>query len=142
MEPKEKKILIYTGVGVLAIAGIYLLTKNDNSGAKDDPTGNGEIGIGDVGANFNAAKVANELYDIMGATIPNKTGIFNALRSVNQTQFGEVIKAFGTKKYNETFGNTLEAIFQTLPYRNLQYWLKSELGSEIQTLKLKYPKYL
>lgn len=142
MNPKEKKILIYGG-SAAALIGTYLyLTKNDNSGGTTDPTGNGEVQPGDTAANFNAKKVANELYQIMQFTVPNKTAIFNALRTVNQEQFGQVIKAFGKNKYNDKFGNTMEGFWETLVYRDLPYWLKAELGNEIQTLKLKYPKYL
>lgn len=142
MDPKEKKILIYGGTAVALIGGYLYLTKNDNSGGKGDPTGNGETQPGDIAANFNAKRVANELYEIMSYNVPNKTGIFNALRTVSQDQFGEVIKAFGKNKYNDLFGNTMEGFYQTLVARDLIYWLKAELGNEIQTLKLKYPKYL
>lgn len=142
MNPKEKKILMYGGVAVILIGGYLYLTKNDNSGGAVDPTGNGNVTPGDVAASFNAKKVANELYEIMSYTVPNKTGIFNALRMINQDQFGEVIKAFGKNKYNDLFGNTMEAFYETLTARDLIYWLKKELGNDIQTLKLKYPKYL
>lgn len=134
---------MYGGGAAILIGGYLYFTKNDNSGGSDDPTGNGDISSpGNISDNFNAKKIANELYEIMSYTVPNKTGILNALRSVTQDQFAEVIKAFGKNKYNSTFGNTLEAFYQTLPAKDLIYWLQKELGNEIQTLKLKYPKYL
>jgi hypothetical protein len=142
MKANEKNILIGGGILAVLVGGYFLINQNDNSGGAVDPTGNGAVQPGNAASNFNAKKVANELYDLMSFTIPNKTGIFNALRTVSQDQFGEVIKAFGKNKYNDLYGNTMEAFWETLTPRDLVYWLKQELGNEIQTLKLKYPKYL
>ena len=66
--------------------------------------------------------------------------IVSELTGVNQSQFAQVLAAFGKKPYylfgsNEWFGTPT----------NLVGWLKEELGvtsSQYRTLKLKYPNYL
>lgn len=142
MTEQNKKYLIYAAVAVaVATGGYFLLNKNDNSGVSQDPTGNGGY-IPDNPATFDAKKVANELYRLMANVIVFRDEIFEVLRTVNQQQFGLVFTEFGKQKYNNFLGNNQEPLWTTLDKYDLAYWLKKEMGSDYQTLKLKYPQYL
>lgn len=141
MTPKEKKILAYTAGGLLAVTSIFLLTRNKTEkGNYSEPTGNGSVNA----PTFNANTVMNKLLDAMKTTGTDEQAIFKALTNVNQTQFGQVVKAFGIRQYNATFGNQINyfPVYQ-LPYVNLKGWLRNELSDEnYSTLQKKYPNYL
>lgn len=144
MDPKQQKKLI---TGLAIAGGLYMLYKiytADNGGTPWDPTGNTSPNP-HVGSNFNAAKVANDLYEAMRYSGTDEEAIMQTLRYVTQDQFAKVVVAFGEKQYNRTLGNQINptAWFTELPFVGLAGWLKNELSnSEYHTLKLKYPKYL
>ena len=154
MTPAQLKNLKY-GIGGLAVIGlIYFVTKdNGNSSlSAEDPTSNGEVTNPGNTISFNAVKVANELWDEMNgigfASIISGNGderdnIFSILKNVNQTQFGQVVTAFGKKGYNTTFGGTYFGFWETIEYHSLQKILKTELlASDYASLRAKYAKYL
>lgn len=154
MTPAQLKNLKY-GIGGLAVVGlIYFATKdNGNSNLSvEDPTGNGDVTNPGNSTSFNAVKVANELYDemkgigfasVISGNGDERDNIFSILKNVNQTQFGQVVSAFGKKGYNTTFGGTYFAFWETAEYHTLPKILKTELlASDYASLKAKYPKYL
>ena len=147
MTPNQKNIAYVAGGLVVALIGYNMFLKSDNGGSAEDPTGNGGItnpgsGTGN-GASFNAVNVANALYDAMKTTGTNESKILTVLQNVNQPRFGEVVKAFGKKSYNDTFGNQINYGIFPLPMHDLPYWLESELSEEeYNILFMKYPNYL
>ncbi|MFN3753310.1 hypothetical protein [Flavobacterium sp.] len=141
MTPKEKK---YLTIGVSAVAGISVLIlltrKKTETGTYSEPTGNGTVNA----PTFNAVTVMNKLLNAMKTTGTDEAAIFKALTNVNQTQFGQVVKAFGIRQYNSTMGNQINyfPVYQ-LPYVNLKGWLENELSDEnYSSLQKKYPNYL
>lgn len=143
MTPKEKKYLNYGVYGAVAIGALYLIfgSKTESGGGSADPTGNGSVSPGNF--EFNAATVANQLYNAMKDTGTKTNLIFSALANVSQDNFAKVITAFGKRSYNDTFGNQINFGIFPLPLHGLVYWLESELSEEhYETLRQKYPKYL
>ncbi len=142
MTPQELKYS-KIGVGVL-IAGViayFVFKKDDNQGTGIDPTNNGNGGTNSGNYIFNPTKVANELYDAMKTANFGHKNIMVILQRINQSQFGQIVTAFGRKSYNDITGNQY-GVF-TLPLVGLQGWLKSELSEDdYRTLKYKYPNYL
>lgn len=156
ISPQNKKILI--GVGVVAVVGVgyYLATKNNTTGGSSwdgatDPTGNGSVTTPGAVA-FNASKVASDLWEelkptgfasIISGNGDERDNIFRILAKVSQTQFGQVVKAFGKKGYNDFWGGTSFAIWSDITYFGLPYILKKELtAADYNVLKQKYPQYL
>lgn len=145
--PKQSKN-IKIGVGVLLTAIIAYLAlkpkKQDTGGLPYDPTNNNDTGSGNNNTGsgntylFDPVVTAEKLYKAMkdiGTDVPK---IFEALKNVNQTQFKQVIDAFGERNYNFVTGNTMSFVKHPLVY-----WLDSELSSsDYETLALKYPNYL
>lgn len=163
MTTQDKKYLTYGAVGVGLVAAYFIFFNNSEPGTGNgvDPTGNGSIspnggnnGNGGVATTFNAHKVAVELYDLMKptgfASFVSLNGdeadlIIDTLTKVNQSQFGEVVKAFGKLPYNSTFGNQSFMLWSDPTNYDLVFWLKTELGvasETYKTLKAKYPNYL
>lgn len=127
----QKKI----GLGVLAAIILYFVTKpptTDSSTGGADPTGNG--GTTQPGTNiFDAKAIADGLFDAMDGAGTDEAEIQNLLRTVSQSQFALVFKAFGKRD---------KGIFST-DLKDLKYWLKDELNSsEYNALRLKYPNNL
>lgn len=147
MTPNQLK---YTKIGIAVVIGGFIIYKmipaSDSTGGATDPTGNGTLPAGSNPAfTFNAQKVANDLYDAMKTANFSHGDIIPILQRVSQTQFGQVVTAFGKRKYNSITGNTYTDIFgiYDLPAVDLKGWLKSELStSDYNFLKLKYPNYL
>lgn len=137
----EKYIKIAAGCVAVLVLYKMLVPKSDTSGSTEDPTGNGGTTT-TPGYVFNAGKVANELWRAMKDMGTDEDAIVSALTPVNATQFTQVIAAFGSQPYNSTMGNQLVYVpFTSLPKKNLQYWLKSELStSRYNILKMKYPQ--
>jgi hypothetical protein len=140
---KQKKIAIIGGVLALATVGYFTFKKkSDGSTGVDDPTGNNGTGNGGGSVStFSATNVANNLFALMDMFGTKETEIIAELTNVSQTQFAQVIGAFGLKNYNTWTGAD---DFGGSPL-GLVGWLKEELGvtsSEYRTLKLKYPNYL
>lgn len=138
---KEKKIGIVAGVLALITIGYFVFKKpKDGSTGYDDPTGNNDTGGGAI-STFNAQTVANNLFALMDMFGTKETEIIAELTNVTQTQFAQVIGAFGLRNYNSwTGGDDLGG-----SPLGLVGWLKEELGvtsEEYRTLKLKYPNYL
>ena len=152
MTEQQQKYLKYGGIAVVSGVILYALLKptSTTSGALEDPTGNGGVSNPDNFA-FNAATTANKLYEAMRPsgyanilTNPNEeTKIFDALKNVSGSQFGQVVTAFGRKTYNSTFGNQYFALWSDPEYHGLQHWLETELAEEkYNTLQMKYPNHL
>jgi hypothetical protein len=155
MTPQEIKYLKIGGAVLGAGVVLYLIfgDKFDNSsaGAENDPTGNGGVSNPTGTSNFNAKNIANDLYENMQESgfasfmNPNeRDNIFNVLKNVSQTQFGQVVTQFGRKSYNESMGNQLVYTpWGTLPLFGLKTWLKTELtDADYNLLRKKYPNYL
>ena len=138
----QKKIAIIGGV--LALVGVGYLAfrkKPDGSTGGDDPTGNNNTGGGSSVATFNAKTIADNLYALMDMFGTKETEIIEELTNVTQSQFNQVVTAFGKKNYNTWTGAD---DWGGSPL-GLVGWLKEELGvtsEEYRTLKLKYPNYL
>ena len=137
----QKKIAIVGGVLALVTVGYLLLKKKpDGSTGYNDPTGNNDTGGGTI-STFNATTSANNLKALMDMFGTKETEIVSELTNVTQTQFAQVIGAFGLKNYNSWTGGD---DWGGSPL-GLVGWLKEELGvtsEEYRTLKLKYPNYL
>lgn len=142
---EEKKYLKIGGIVAGSLLVIYLLFKKpaENGGNQNDPTGNNGSsgsGYGDNSLPFNAKSVAANLFELMDVYGTKEDEIIAELTNVTQTQFAQVVSAFGKKPYylfgsNDWFGTP----------QGLKYWLQEELGvtsSYYRTLKLKYPLYL
>ncbi len=140
MTPKEKE---YAKYGVIALGSgllVWLLARkpNESGGTQTDPT-NGNTG-GGYSIPFNAASVAENLFQLMDGYGTKEDQIIAELTQVTQAQFAQVVQAFGKKPYylfgsNDWFGDL----------QGLKYWLQEELGvtsDYYRTLKLKYPNYL
>lgn len=143
MTTKNKTYLIYGGVAIVAGALLYAFwTKTENIGGTVDPTGNGTVNPGENTV-FDAKKVATELLEAMRYSGTETGDIAASLRTVSQSQFGQVVKAFGKQPYNKVLGNQRTVPFYSLDKLDLKTWLKEELSSkEYLVWKLKYPNYL
>ncbi|WP_157499525.1 hypothetical protein [Flavobacterium commune] len=138
---QEKKNLTI-GIAV-AIGGIVLYTVlRPKTESFADPTGNGTYIPGQVA--FNAKSVAGSLYNAMKDMGTDEEAIIEILKPVNQTQFAQVVTAFGRKSYNTVTGNQYSFDpFSSLPLLGLKDWLFNELsGKEYAILRLKYPYHL
>lgn len=141
MTPKETKNL-KIGAGVIAGLGLLyflVIKKNDNSGSSQDPTGNnGNIPEVPV---FNAYKTSSALYLAMKDMGTDEEAILEILKYVNQNQFAQVIKAFGTLNYNPITGDQRSYNpFSPLTKYGLKFWLNNELSTqEYAILRTKYP---
>ncbi len=134
MTPQNKTYL-YIGIGAAALIATYFLLnrKESNGSGTTDPTGNGTTPVGDIN-NFDAAHIADLLEDAMEFWGTYDDALISLLRTVNQDQFGQIVKAFGKRNYGTWPFNSDET---------LQYWMKEELSAaQYNTWKLKYPKYL
>ncbi|MFZ4680129.1 MAG: hypothetical protein ACOYLP_08175 [Flavobacterium sp.] len=130
----------------VALAGLSILVIAVSQ-AKKDKNGNAYLNQGISTESFNAKEIAEVLYNAMKEanftnTEKRKT-IFTTLTGVSQAQFSWIIKAFGSRYYNTTSGNTYFAFWQTPSKHPLKTWLKEELSeSDYNLLKSNYPKYL
>lgn len=146
MKPENKKIAYWALGGIAALFVIPALLQKDRGGAEEDPTGNG--GVPDAsngGYVFNARKVADELYRAMESWGTDEDAILASLKRVNQSQFGQVVTAFGRKQYNPFTGDQYDynPFDGQLEFYGLASWLKSELSaSSYNTLRNKYPNHL
>ncbi len=144
MTSEDKKNL-KLGVALVAGAGLlYLLfgKSGDNSGSINDPTGNGTyLPTTSV---FNAKSVSLSLYDAMKESGTEEEAILEALKTVNQAQFGQVATAFGKRFYNTITGNQYSFNpFSPLPKLPLKTWLNEELSvKDYAILRNKYPNFL
>ena len=140
MTPQQKEYLKYGTIAVGSGLLVWLLVgkSKESGGAQTDPT-SGNTG-GGYTTSFNAASVAENLFQLMDGYGTKEDEIIAELTQVTQTQFGQVVQAFGKKPYylfgsNDWFGDL----------QGLKYWLQEELGvtsDYYRTLKLKYPSYL
>lgn len=137
---ESDKIIGYSvlalGVGVVIFAIVSTSKSKKSQSYLDAPT---------AGSNqsFNAKKIAETLYDAMkGINFTNDEKndiVFSTLTGINQTQFGEIFKAFGSRRYNTITGQASTGIYSY----NLRTWLKEELSaSSFRQLQESYPKYL
>lgn len=142
---KNKKPLV---IGLVAVCAYVIARKTFFK--QEDPTGYvpggtyspGQSGYPSTQIQFDAAKVANQLYLAMKDMGTDESSIMSALRNVNESQFAQVIQAFGSKPYNTYLGNQQSFGFGLDSYE-LPFWLENELStSEYNTLKLKYPNLL
>lgn len=131
-EPDKKNIQI--GLGVIA-GGLLLYFIFRNKTEKYDPTGNPDyIPTQPI---FNAKAVAENLYDAMKDIGTDEEAILETLKTVTQSQFAQVVEAFGRKEYNTYIGNQSGLGLTKHP---LKVWLKEELSvKDYAILKLKYP---
>jgi hypothetical protein len=146
MTPQQNKQIQYGGIALVALGlGYYFFfyNKDNSGGAYNDPTGNGTINNPGT-SNFSAKNIADTLLEAMAKSGTDEDAIIAILKNVNQDQFGLVVKAFQFVQYNDVLGNQINFNpFTQLPYRDLKFWLKSELSTkEYGILRLKYPKYL
>jgi hypothetical protein len=142
-DKKQAKILAGVVAGGLLLYFVFR-TKPDSAGGGQyqDPTGNSGYNPGSTA--FNAKNVATVLYDAMKDNGTDEEVIIEALKTVNQSQFAQVIAAFGKLNYNTITGNQYNFNpFEVLPKLGLKVWLKEELSAkEYAILKLKYPNQL
>ena len=135
MTPEQSENLKLGGAVVAGGILLYLLfgTKKDNSGGANDPTQNGTyIPV----STFNAANVAEGLFDAMNRLGTDETAVLEILKTVSSAQFAQVAAAFGFKPYNAWTGNDYGFGLNSLP---LKAWLKEELSaSDYVILKSKY----
>lgn len=137
MTPQNKKKLIYTGVGLLAVSVIYMVFFRNSSTSPG--SGSNEFPAFD----FNAKEVANDLFLTMRELGTEEADIVSILKQVDESQFAKVFSAFGKKPYNKTTGNQYEVIGFPLKVYDLKVWLYEELSdADYKILKYKYPKYL
>lgn len=147
MNELQKKQALY-GFGILGILWLIFRkpsTDSTTSIGSEDPTGNGSSTPNTPMYVFNAAKVADELYEAMRYNGTDEDAIMSALQHVNQTQFAQVFSKFGKIQYNKTLGNQVNptAWIDDLPFVDLRGWLKNELSdADYKILRLKYPSYL
>lgn len=142
MTTKQKEYVKYGGIAIGTGLLVWLIaSKKETGGTQQDPTsGNSGSNTGGNYIPFNASAVADNLFQLMDGFGTKEDEIIAELTQVNQSQFGQVVQAFGKKPYylfgsNDWFG-TLQG---------LKYWLQEELGvtsDYYRTLKLKYPNYL
>lgn len=127
------------GAGILVY---FIFIKRKENTINGDPTGNGS-NIPAYGV-FNAMNVATNLYDAMKNMGTDREAIFEILKTVNQSQFGQVITAFGKLNYNPVTGDQRNYNpFGVLTKYDLKFWLKSELSNaDYIQLRNKYPNYL
>ncbi|MEN2415538.1 hypothetical protein [Flavobacterium mesophilum] len=133
-DKKNAKIL----AGVVA-GGLLLYFIFRNKDEKFDPTGNPDyIPPQPI---FSAKNIAQTLYEAMKDSGTEEDAIFEALKTVTQAQFTQVVEAFGKKPYNTTTGNQYNFNpFSDLPKLDLKTWLKEELSvKDYAVLKMKYP---
>lgn len=137
---ESSKIIGYSvlalGVGVVIFAIASKSNAKKSQSYLDAPSGG-------LDQPFNAKKIAETLYDAMkGINLTNdqkNETIFTALTGINQTQFGLIFKAFGSRRYNTITGQSATGIYSY----NLRTWLKEELSaSSFKQLQESYPKYL
>jgi hypothetical protein len=144
MNPIDQKNLKNAAIVIAGLGLLYFLfgKKTDNSGSTQDPTGNG--GYVPVPTVFNAKNTATALYEAMKDSGTEEEAILEILKYVNQSQFAQVVTAFGSLNYNELLGNQLSTNpFTPLPKVNLKGWLKEELSAkDYAILRAKYPYYL
>ncbi|WP_130736736.1 hypothetical protein [Flavobacterium sp. J27] len=145
MKLTNQQIKYAKRIGGISLAGFLLYLffkpkKQDTGGLVTDPTNNNDTWGNNNNTNtyFDPQKVAENLYLAMKDLGTDEDLIFSSLKNVNQSQFSQVVEAFGVRNYNPFSGNTLSFVKHPL-----SVWLKSELSdSEYNTLKLKYPNYL
>ena len=155
MTLQQQKYLKYSaGAAIVGLAVYFVFFKGKENGPGGyDPTGNGGNGTNPGGVVFNAKKTATDLWEILmqtgfaGAWInsDDAQSILEILTPINETQFGQVITAYGQLNYNTTLGNQSFMPWSTPTKHGLVAVLKNELppNTEIyRTLKSKYPKYL
>lgn len=141
----QEKEQLKTGAYVVA-AGLFLYfvfrKGKENSGAIDDPTGNGTYTP--TLPTFNAKIVAENLYDAMKDSGTDEESILETLKTVSPAQFAQVVIAFGSRYYNTVTGNQYNFNpFASLPKLPLKTWLKEELSTkDYALLRAKYPNYL
>lgn len=138
---EQKKIGIVAGILAVITIGYFAFRKKpDGSTGGDDPTGNNDTGSSNT-STFSAKNIADNLFALMDMFGTKETEIIAELTNVTQTQFAQVIGAFGLRNYNSWTGAD---DWGGSPL-GLVGWLKEELGvtsQEYRTLKLKYPNYL
>lgn len=131
-EQETKYLKIGGGILLASVLLYFLLSKNPDSGASEDPTQNS-------GIPFDPKMIASNLLLYMDKWGTDEEEIIAELSNINQTQFGQVFTAFGKKNYNswtggDDYGGSLQ---------NLKYWLREELSDfYYDSLKLKYPNFL
>ncbi|WP_163398154.1 annexin [Flavobacterium fluviatile] len=125
---------IKIGLGVVA-GGLLLYFIFRNKTEKYDPTGNPDyIPAQPV---FNAKNIAENLYEAMKDIGTEEDAILETLKTVTQSQFAQVVEAFGKKEYNSWTGNQVGFGLTKEP---LKVWLKEELSvKDYAILKMKYP---
>ena len=137
---KEKKNLQMAAAVVAGGVLLYVVFSKKTE-TTPDPTGNGAYTPINV---YNPQKVATALYETMKDMGTDEEAILEILKPINQSQFAQVIQAFGKLNYNTTTGDQRNYNpFAVLPKLGLKDWLKSELSlKEYSVLRLKYPNSL
>ena len=136
MTQKQQNIAL--GVSVLGIIGYFAFFHGTTTGNGVDPTGNG---TGNDNSNFNAFRVATDLYDAMKESGTDEDAIVGILTNVSPAQFDLVFKAFGSLAYNPNLGNQWG--IWALDKYDLKGWLKNELSeTEYQNQKRKFSNKL
>lgn len=144
MNKNIPKIVAGAGFVVGTIFGVLAITKGNskstnNSKYLDDP--------GATDPSFDPKQIANDIHQIM--RVVNWTNgdknqiILTAFTGLSQSQFAQVVKAFGLRNYNTVTGSdsTPFGLFQTK--QPLKVWLKEEMStSDYLLLKDKFKKYL
>ncbi|WP_445718008.1 hypothetical protein [Flavobacterium sp.] len=139
----QKKAGIVVGALAVITLGYFAFRKKaDGSTGYNDPTGNNNADTGNnTVSTFNAKTKADNLYALMDMFGTKEDEIISELTNVTQSQFAQIISAFGLRNYNTWTGGD---DWGGSPL-GLVGWLKEELGitsEEYRTLKLKYPNYL
>lgn len=138
---QKKAGIVVAVIGAITIGYFVFRKKPDSTTGFNDPTGNNDSGSNGSVSIFNAKNTANNLFTLMDMFGTKEDEIVSELTNVTQSQFAQVIGAFGLKNYNSWTGGD---DWGGSPL-GLVGWLKEELGvtsQEYRTLKLKYPNYL
>ncbi|MBC7748124.1 MAG: hypothetical protein H7Z76_06035 [Methylotenera sp.] len=140
-DTKTAKTVGYVAGGIL-LAYLLFGKKTESGNAGGDPTGNGNYTPETT--TFNATKTALALYDAMSEMGTKDKAILEILKYVSQSQFAQVVKYFGKRAYNDTYGNNIRFFpWVALPLIDLKGWFKSELDEQdYEILRKKYPNNL
>ena len=149
----NNKTLKIVGGILAAIIGYNMFfgtTPNAASSSTVDPTGNGSVT--NPGGTFDAKKIADAIWEevktfgnasVISGNGDEKDNIFSLLIKVNDSQFTQVVKAFGNKPYNPTWSDNYFGLFSDPEYHTLPFILKNELASaDYKLLQNKYPSSL
>lgn len=137
---------VIAGVGLL-LAGFFVSQAVSTGKPKNSSNPKYLDDEGAINPDFNAKQIATDIHEIMRKvnwTNGDKNQIIlTAFTGLSQTQFAQVVKAFGLRAYNTITGNDYQIIGFSLKKYPLKFWLKEEMSTaDYLLLKDKFKKYL